>query len=138
MRIATSPAVLILATLLACASSGSSGTSGGAQPAGSRNDRMLVTRTQIDSIAARDAYELVQRTRAEFLREQRGGSMTISNPTPLLAVVYLDGIRMGGPTALRNIRAQDIEEVRYLSGPDATTRYGTDHGGGVIELKSRR
>lgn len=100
-----------------------------------RPSREVITRTQIESMNATDAYDVVQRIRPEFLR-QRGASSIQGGAQ--LAVVYVDGVRRGGPTALRQLRASEVEEIRFISGTDATTRYGTDHGGGAIEVKSRR
>jgi hypothetical protein len=47
-------------------------------------------------------------------------------------------VRRGGPEALRQIRIQELEEIRFISATDATTRWGTDHAGGAIEVKLRR
>ena len=123
-------ALLVLPLLLAC-SSGPRTES--ATPRGSRD---LITRAQIERNVAADAWDLVQRLRPEYLRPQRGAS-SLSAP-PLSAVVYLDGVKRGTPELLRSLRTSDIEEIRFISGTDATTRWGTDHGGGVIEVKTRR
>jgi hypothetical protein len=40
-------------------------------------------------------------------------------------------------TTLRNVRVTDIREIRHLSSPEATTRYGTGHAGGVIHVLLR-
>ena len=121
--------VVALVLTAACAS-------GGAQSAGPRVSRDLIVRAQIEQMNAQDAYEIVRRMRPEYLREQRGAA-SINSTTPLLAVVYIDGVRRGGPDVLRGMRPVEVEEIRFLSGTDATTRYGTDHGGGAIEIKSR-
>jgi hypothetical protein len=39
---------------------------------------------------------------------------------------------------LQQIRAIDVQEIRYLSATEATTPYGTGHVGGVIEVTTRR
>ncbi len=124
-------AILGLVLLAAC-SSASTKSSTAAAPRGSRD---LVTRAQIDQMSVQDAYEIVSRMRPEYLREQRGPSSVNRGAT--LAVVYIDGVRRGGPEALRGLRPGEVEEIRFMSGTDATTRYGTDHGAGVIEIKSR-
>jgi hypothetical protein len=48
------------------------------------------------------------------------------------AGLHREAVRTG-PT-LRNVRVMDIREIRYLSDPEATTRYGTGHAGGVIHV----
>jgi outer membrane cobalamin receptor len=102
-----------------------------------RASRDHITRAQIEQMPVQNAYELVQRLRPEYLREQRGVS-SLRVTTPLLAVVYVDGVRRGRPESLRELRPTEIEEIRFMNGTDATTRYGTDHGGGVIDVKTRR
>lgn len=52
-------------------------------------------------------------------------------------VVYVDGIGNGDIGALRSVRASEVAEVRYLSGIDATNRFGAGHGHGVILVITR-
>ncbi|MGH7460298.1 MAG: hypothetical protein ACREMA_04630 [Longimicrobiales bacterium] len=126
-------AILGLVLVSACSSAATkSSTAAAAAPRGSRD---LITRTQIDQMSVQDAYEIVSRMRPEYLREQRGPSSV--NRGAVLAVVYIDGVRRGGPEALRGLRPGEVEEIRFMSATDATTRYGTDHAAGVIEIKSR-
>jgi hypothetical protein len=40
--------------------------------------------------------------------------------------------------ALRTIALADVLDVTFLSGPDATTRYGTGHVGGALLVRTRR
>jgi len=35
---------------------------------------------------------------------------------------------------LARIPASDVKSIHHLNGRDATTRYGTGHGGGVLEV----
>jgi hypothetical protein len=118
----------LTALAVACASSG---TGGG----GTARNRDVITRAQIDSASVQDIYAVVQRYRPEYLRDRGGGTMQTANVLP---VVYVDGSRRGGPETLRSLRTYDVEEVRFLSGADATTRYGTDHLAGAIEVKTRQ
>jgi hypothetical protein len=123
--------ILLLATLAAC-------SSGGASPSGTsapRADRNVITRAQIESANAQDMYEVIQRLRPEYLRAQRGTSSM--NREPDMAVVYVNGVRQGEPGLLRAMRPAEVEEVRFINAADATTRFGTGHAGGVIEVKTR-
>ncbi len=52
-------------------------------------------------------------------------------------MVYLDGMRTGGVPVLRNIDANNVREIRYVPARDATTKYGTGHSQGVIEVRTR-
>ncbi len=59
------------------------------------------------------------------------GNIVVSLPW-----VYVDG-RLAGPIAvLRDIASELIEEIRFVSSEQATTRYGRDHVAGVIEIKT--
>jgi hypothetical protein len=115
----------ILTGALACASSGA--VTGGTGP---------ITRAELeDHSMLRDAYEVVQRLRPSWLRSR--GRSSIQSSTAHLAVVYVDNIRMGGPSSLRVVSVDAIEEIRYLGASEATTRYGTGHAGGVILVLTR-
>lgn len=46
----------------------------------------------------------------------------------------VDQARYGEMSTLRNVRLTEVREIRYLSGPEATHRYGTGHAGGVIHV----
>ena len=108
---------------------------GGARTGAPRNNREVITREQIDQAQTSDAYILIQRLRPDYLRPRGGPSINRGAP---LAVVYVDGVRRGDPNVLRNIRPDDVQEIRFHSSSDATTRWGTDHAGGVIEILTRR
>lgn len=120
------PMLLLLPLTAACASSGSSGT----RSAG--RDRDTLTAEEIAEANVGTAYEAVRQLRPEFLRTR--GTMSMRDATNEYAVVYINGIRMGGPEQLNNVRAGDVSVIRYINASDATTRWGTGHAGGVIEV----
>ena len=76
------------------------------------------------------------------------GINSINNSTA--PVIYVDGIRImssnlpgvGGssnnPSPLSQINPMDIERIEVISGPAASTLYGTDAAGGVIQVFTRR
>lgn len=112
----------VLAALPACASGGASGDA-----SASRN---VITAEQLSDMPQGSAYDAVQRLRPRWL--QGRGISSVRSGAPELAQVYLDGAPMGGLRALHNITINQVEEIRYLDGRDATTRFGTGHGGGAI------
>jgi len=118
-------AMLGLAWLAACAS-------GGSGPAGRRD---VITYEQIQNVNVSTAMEVIERLRPEYVRGR--GRTSFDGPDTQLPVVYVDGVRAGGVDALRNISAHDVREIRYVNATDATTRYGTGHTGGVIEVRIR-
>lgn len=97
-----------------------------------RRGRDVITRQQIDGMPVSSAFEVVQRLRPEFLRDRS------VNAARIYAVVYVDGVRRGLPDTLRSIPAGDVLEIRFVSALDAQQRYGTDHTGGVIEIRMHR
>lgn len=59
-----------------------------------------------------------------------------SQPEPArTAAVFVDGTEMGGVEELQRLQSNIVEEIRYLSGSDAQTKYGPRFSAGVIEVK---
>ena len=54
------------------------------------------------------------------------------------AVLYIDDVKQDDIDQLRNIRVAEIAEIKYMSGNEATSRYGANHDGGAILLKTNR
>ncbi len=96
----------------------------------------LITAEEIEGTGALTAYEAVERLRRQWLVSR--GAHSLEKPEPSLPVVYLGGTRLGELDELRNIRASEVEQLRYLDARAATTRYGSDHDGGVILVTVRR
>lgn len=112
-----------LATLAgACASGGGAG--------GTRADPNLITAEELAEYPSLTCLEVIQRLRPRWL--QRRGSE--QDP-----VVYQDGNRIGfAEDVLSGMTVTAVESMRYINASDATTRYGTGHGAGAIELATRR
>jgi hypothetical protein len=120
-------ALLVALLLPACASSG--------ERAPSRNPD-LITAEEIQASNARNVYELVQQQRPRWLQSRGSGSM--SNPGADFPVVYVGDIRYGDIEALRTFDITAVTAVRFINAANATTRFGTGHMGGVIQLTIRR
>jgi hypothetical protein len=105
-----------------------------AKPKIKRNPDVISMQEIEASTDAHDAYELVKRLRPLWLTMRGVGSINL--PVAELAV-YVNGVRMGGPDALRDIPRTDIAEMRFLRGTDATQRFGTGHENGAILVTSR-
>jgi len=114
--------LLVLLILAACA------TTGGTSPGSSD----VLTRAEIENSRASDAYELLQQLRPQFLRGR--GSVSMRNPAVGQPVVYKNEVRHGDIQSLRSILIEEIAEIRFISASDATTRWGTGHAGGVIQV----
>lgn len=122
-------AVLVVAAASGCASSGT-GT-GASQQSSHRGSSDRITQEELATIDVQNALQAVQRLRPSFLQNRGGASSSITQG-PQDVVVYVDQTRMGGPNSLAQIPISDVKEIQHLSGTDATQRYGTGHGSGVI------
>ncbi len=100
----------------ACASTGSRGEK--------RRLQNAITFAELDGQDAVDCYHLIQRLRPRWLRARGGG-------TP---EVFIDGAQLlGGVHALRGMPfGGGVEEIRFLSALDATTKFGTGYVNGAI------
>ena len=65
--------------------------------------------------------------------EDHGPGHSEPEPQPT-AGVFIDGTEAGGIDELRQIQSNTVEEIRYLSGIDAQTKYGPRFPAGVIEV----
>lgn len=108
----------------------------GSTPEGPDRDRNRISPEEIAAEPVTSAAELVERLRPAWLRSR--GPASIRSGAPSLPIVYIDGVRSGGPEALRRITTQIIREIRFINGRDATTTYGLDHGAGVILVSTGR
>jgi hypothetical protein len=111
--------------LTACASGGG----GGSRPAGATTNRIV--RAEIVALTSMNALQAIERLRPRWLQGRAG---TAADPP----VLYVDGARRGATSDLASMRADDIEQMEFMSASDATTRYGTGHGGGAVQVTTRR
>lgn len=96
----------------------------------------VITFEEIRTLQVPSAWEIVEMLRPQFLRTR--GSVSFNDPTPVPAVVYVDGLQYGAtPQALKTIERTVVREIEYLDSRDATTRFGTGHRGGAILVKTR-
>jgi hypothetical protein len=121
-----------LAIGAACASGGAGSTTG-VRAAPSR-DRNVLTLEDLERVAASNMYDAVRTLRPEWLRVQ---PTIIRSGAEGSVLVYLDGVQYGDPSALRQISVGVVQEVRYLSAPEAQARYGTQDLHGVIAVTTR-
>lgn len=121
--------VILLSTVLA----GCGGAARGAPSEAGRTDR--ITREQIGDTAYSDLYEMILALRSTWLRT-RGVDTFGAQPTEIQ--VYRDDVRLGGVATLRTMHPMEIDYVRYFDGVQASSRWGFDHGSGVIYIASRR
>lgn len=75
-------------------------------------------------------------------RESSGGTNPYGDATGggsgTSAVLYVDEVKQTTLEEMKNIRAAEVLEIRYLTGNQASGRYGAGHEGGAILLKTNR
>ena len=100
-------------------------------------DSQLITEDEIVASKAPNAFEVIQKLRANFLTYRGETSLTKkqSNPFP---TVYVDGQEFGPISTLRTISASEISTIRLFRSWEASTKYGTGNMGGVIAITTRR
>jgi hypothetical protein len=124
--------ILVVTLTLVGASSCSTRSFGRVLPRPST--RGTITRADLDKTTYTSAYHAIQSLRPVWLYHQ--ANATISNPDPL-PVVYLDGVRTGDLEQLHWMSADELETIARLSPADATTRFGTGHSAGAIDIRTR-
>lgn len=127
-------AILLLALPLLSAGCASGG--GGEAPTATaprpRASSSTITNEEILEARLPDAYAIVQRLRPNWLR-RRGVDVPRAAQD---VMVYFDTTPRGYAPVLRNIRAANIYEIRYLDPLAAKARYGPGHDHGAIIIVS--
>ena len=117
----------LAAVVVACASPAGSGV-----PPSTN----LITRAELDAAGTATVYDAVARLRPSYLRD-RGPISIVNASARRVAVVFVDGSEYGELSSLERFTSSRVEEVRFYSGPEATTKFGSAYGAGVIALKMR-
>lgn len=135
-RLASLVLVFVLALVVStCASSVGASSGGGGSTAGPRGSSTLIVRAQLAELAGQSAYDAIETLNRRWIAPRRGVSLASGQA---YARVIVDGAARGELSELRRMSTDNIETMRYLSAPDATTRYGTGFPGGAIEVTTRR
>ena len=121
--------------ILACGPA--SGSSNSGMPTPRRSTSLLAP----DEILAANLdrgtlYDAISRLRPNWLGR---GTTSYDPPTTELAIVFVDGRRLGELESLRSIDANQIENARYYSAAEAGPRFGLQGGlSGVIEVTMKK
>lgn len=151
--------LLLVAALTGCASTSGSGT--GPAPAAPARYTLTAADLQAAGVGSMNVYDAITKIRPEFLRARGTSTMTtIDTPqsgrlgpgtasgTPsgtgsALPVnrsvlrAYLNDALLDSPSDLRNVGAAGVIEIRFVPGPEAGVRYGTNHSAGVIFVRTQ-
>lgn len=103
-------------------------------PPSSQDD--VISRTELSTASTLTTYEAVQRLRPMFLRD-RGPVSLVNTSAHAQPVVFVDMTMYGDLETLKSLPASRVEQVRFYPGAQATTKFGSVYGGGVIQLTMR-
>jgi hypothetical protein len=159
-RTATMAAALAAsaAGIASCASSGSTASATNAADASApqqRSSRYVLVESDLRAAQADNLYDAILKLRPEFLNGRGGqsglypqpsyggtaapspgsGSAVLTNPPAVM--VYRDKARLTGVDDLRQIMLSQVREVRYLPGPEAAVKFGTNNSAGAIIVTSK-
>ena len=125
--------------LTACGGGGGAAGSGAVKTSSTpaRGGANVILETEIGPSGATNAMEAIRRLRPSMLRGRGSVSMDVGSSADLI-VVYVDGIKAGGLEALTPISAISIQEIRFLSAADATTRFGTGTPSGAVLITTKK
>ena len=151
---------LIVAATLALGGCASTTRQSVASPV-DRAARYTLTVVELEASGSMNLYDAIEKLRPEFLRSRGTGTIsavpmptstrgqnapagTYDNTTGTAVPVGSYGVRvyendilLGGLEDLKRIDVKSVLEVRYVPGPEAGVRFGTNHSAGVIFVKSR-
>lgn len=97
----------------------------------------LITEDEIVACRATNAFEAIQKLRANFL-SYRGETSFSPSRSRAMPTVYVDDQAYGEIAILRSIPAMQIATIRLYRAWEATTKYGVGNMGGVIAITTRR
>ena len=105
-RVKALAGILAAAAFVACASAG---TTSGTRPLPDR-----VTAAEIAATSTSNAWDLINRLRPNWLREQRVGSISGGRSSTQSVVVFVDGSRFGDVSSLRTLSSSGIVSMQWL------------------------
>jgi hypothetical protein len=117
--------------VIACGGGSASRPSTGSRPI--RGPADLITEAEISASTYQNALEVVQNLRPTMMRPR---GTTAYGPQPV--VLFVDDVRMVDLNGLATVPASRVKEIRYINARDATTRWGTGVGSGVILVTTKQ
>ena len=102
--------------------------------AGNRSSDTL-TRQQMIDAGATTVYDAVQKLQPSWFSTR--GPRSLTDETPTVASVYVNGSNVGDISYLRNLRPDNVDHLRYWDVGEAGARFGMGHLRGVIEVVLR-
>ncbi len=97
----------------------------------------LIGNWELQELPDHNALEAIRRLRPNWLRT--GSRPTVAmGESSTFPRIHLNGVPLGNIDELEQIDARDVREMRFLNGPDASTRFGTGYMNGAILVTLER
>ena len=105
-----------------------------------RGSSSLITSAEIEAAAPDilNAYQLVERLRPMMMRPRNLTAGNVGDGNVFGVVAYVEEVRLGDLESLGSVMRATVREIRYIGATDATTRWGTGHSNGVIQVVLKR
>jgi hypothetical protein len=113
-----------------CSKAGTTTSQGGTSRGGT-----MLTQEQLAATNSQNLYDAIQKLRPDWLTSR--GPASVTDPTPAVASVFMNGTMLGKTEYLREMRLLDVTEIRYWDAGRASARFGMGHPRGVIEIVRR-
>ena len=104
---------------------------------GSGQNPDLIGNWELQELPDYNALEAIRRLRPAWLRAGTRPAVAVGR-TSTFPRVHLNGVPLASFDQLEEISATDIREMRFLNGPDASTRFGTGYVNGAILITLER
>jgi len=135
VRIPTrSGALFLIVASLASVSVGCAATGGNARASGGGMD--FLTGDRIRETSAQNLYAAIRQLRPNWLSTRSRSSIMFEGSNR--PIVYVNGVQHGELRTMNSMHVNDVARVQFISAPNATTRWGTGHSGGVISVDLAR
>jgi hypothetical protein len=121
--------LIVLAVLVLCGAC-SSGRKTANLP---RRDQNVITGEELTQGHFITVYDAVEALHPPWLAARGPDSFV----APSEVLVYLDNVKLGGVSQLRNLDLHSIRYIRHYDGVAATARWGVGHAAGVILISTQ-
>ena len=103
--------------------------------AGPRHDPNVLTREELGSVTAANLFEAIRALRPEWLSRRNPTTILTQGDYPI--VVYMDRMRFGDVSSLRQLSVTMPLSVRFLSPSEAEGEFGVGNISGAIQVRTR-
>lgn len=125
----------LLAIALAAAASFAC-AAGAREPAVSTSASNLIVRSELERLGPVSAYDAIRRLRPAFLRG-RGAVSVVNQTASELPTVFVGDALYGTIESLKQIDIGRVAQIRFYTGPESATKFGSGYSAGVISVSMR-